>query len=130
MFLEIFSNLEDYLTLNNIPHPVILVFDRYKGHLGLAIAEYCNLHRMQLVLLCANMIHVLQPLIMDLSLVLQLFLIKLFRCQSVWSFQVSLPYADPPLALQQPGGKLTKTTVISEVARPAFKSALSRRERE
>ena len=27
-----------------------------------------------------------------------------------------------------PGGKLTKTTVISEVARPAFESALSRRE--
>ena len=74
-FLEILSDLDDYLTLNNIPRPVILVIDGYKGHLGLAIAEYCDLHGIQLVLLRANMTHVLQPLGMDLSLILQLFLI-------------------------------------------------------
>ena len=107
-FLEILSDLDEYLTLNNIPRPVILVIDGYSGHLGLAIAEYCDQHRIQLVLLRANMTHVLQPLGTDLYLIFSLFLINLFRCQSVWSCQVSPPYAAPPLALQQPGRKTLK----------------------
>ena len=73
-FLEILSDLDDHLTLNSVPRPVILVIDGFKGHLGLAIAEYCDQHGIQLVLLRANMTHVLQPLGTDLSLILPLFL--------------------------------------------------------
>ena len=73
-FLEILSDLDDHLTLNSVPRPVILVIDGFKGHLGLAIAEYCDQHGIQLVLLRANMTHVLQPLGTDLSLIFPLFL--------------------------------------------------------
>ena len=100
-FLEILSDLDNFLTIKNNPRPVILVIDGYKGHLGLAIAEYCDQHGIQLVLLRANMTHVLQPLGMGLFLKIALFLIKLFRCQSFRSCQVSHPCADPPLALRQ-----------------------------
>lgn len=60
-FLDILSDLDQHLTNNNIVRPVLL-FDGYSGHLGLAIAEYCLEHEIQLVLLRANMTHVLQPL--------------------------------------------------------------------
>ena len=61
-FLEILSDLNQHLTTHNIVRPVLLFVDGYGGHLGLAIAEYCLEHGIQLVLLRANMTHVLQPL--------------------------------------------------------------------
>ena len=61
-FLDILSDLDQHLTTNNIVRPVLLFVDGYSGHLGLAIAEYCLEHGIQLVLLRANMTHILQPL--------------------------------------------------------------------
>ena len=56
------SNLMDHITENNIPRPVILVIDGFSGHLGLAIAEYCDQNGIQLLLLRPNMTHITQPL--------------------------------------------------------------------
>ena len=61
-FLDILSDLDHHLTTHNIVRPVLLFVDGFSGHLGLAIAEYCLEHQIQLVLLRANMTHILQPL--------------------------------------------------------------------
>ena len=50
IFLEILSDLTDHITENNIPRPVILVIDGFRGHLGLAISEYCDQNGIQLML--------------------------------------------------------------------------------
>ena len=62
IFLDILSDLDQHLTTHNIVRPVLLFVDGFSGHLGLAIAEYCLEHEIQLVLLRANMTHILQPL--------------------------------------------------------------------
>ena len=62
IFLDILSDLTDHITENNIPRPVILVIDGFRGHLVLAISEYCDQNGIQLMLLRANMTHITQPL--------------------------------------------------------------------
>ena len=50
IFLDFLSDLTDHITENNIPRPVILVIDGFRGHLGLAISEYCDQNGIQLML--------------------------------------------------------------------------------
>ena len=62
IFLDILKDLSDYLDENNIERPVVLFIDGFSGHLGLAIAEFCEEFGIQLILFHSNMTHILQPL--------------------------------------------------------------------
>ena len=70
VFLEILSDLTDHITEQNVPRPVLLVIDGFRGHLGLAISEYCDQNGIQLLLLRANMTHITQPLDVNILLAL------------------------------------------------------------
>ena len=62
IFLEILKDLSDHIDENNIERPVVLFIDGFSGHLGLAIAEFCEEFAIQLILFHSNMTHILQPL--------------------------------------------------------------------
>ena len=61
-YVDILKDLDDFLTTNNIPRPVVLFIDGPNAHISLQAAEFCNLKDIQPWILRANMTHLLQPL--------------------------------------------------------------------
>ena len=57
--LEVLADLDEWLTAEDIPRPVILIIDGHKGHTGLE--EYCLSRDIQLWLLRPHMTHVTHP---------------------------------------------------------------------
>ena len=112
VFLEILSDLTDHITEHNVPRPVILVIDGFRGHLGLAISEYCDQNGIQLLLLRANMTHITQPLDVNIF----------GPVKSHTRALIHRWHSD------NPGKTLNKFSHITEIARPAFEAALSKKE--
>ena len=59
--LEVVEDLDNYVIEKQIPKPVILFMDGFKGHYGIEINEECDKQGIQLWLLRAHMSHVIQP---------------------------------------------------------------------
>ena len=61
VMLEVVEDLDNYVIEKQIPKPVILFMDGFKGHYGIEINEECDKQGIQLWLLRAHMSHVIQP---------------------------------------------------------------------
>ena len=59
--LEVVEDLDNYVIEKQIPKPVILFMDGFKGHYGIEINEECDKQGIQLWLLRAHMSHIIQP---------------------------------------------------------------------
>ena len=112
LFLHVLSDLDEWLTSNNIPRPVVLVMDGFSGHLGLEVAEFCESRDIQLWLLRPNTTHLLQPL--DLAFFSPLKSRMKSRSQ-IWQGQ-------------NPDKVLTKYSVMTHVAYPAMEEVFSKPE--
>lgn len=61
VMLEVVEDLDNYVIEKQIPKPVILFMDGFKGHYGIEINEECDKQGIQLWLLRAHMSHIIQP---------------------------------------------------------------------
>ena len=84
LFLQVLIDFDHYLTLNDIPRPVILFLDGASPHISLSAAEFCTTHNIQCWLFKPNFTHLLQPL--DLSFFASL---KRELKKLAWSWQTN-----------------------------------------
>ena len=84
LFLQVLKDFDHFLTLNDIPRPVILFLDGASPHISLAAAEFCITHNIQCWLFKPNFTHLLQPL--DLSFFASL---KKELKKLAWSWQTT-----------------------------------------
>ena len=61
LYVEVLADLDSYLTLHNIPRPVVLFIDGANPHISLEAAAFCKQKLIQPWLLKPNMTHILQP---------------------------------------------------------------------
>ena len=61
VMLEVVEDLDNYVIEKQVPKPVILFMDGFKGHYGIEINEECDKQGIQLWLLRAHMSHIIQP---------------------------------------------------------------------
>ena len=112
IFLDVLRDLSDHVENNNIQRPVILFIDGFSGHLGLSVAEFCSEFRIQLILLRAQMTHVLQPCDVNIF----------------GPAKTRIRAKNHHWHGDNPGKSLNKRTLISDVVRPAFEDVFSRKE--
>ena len=84
LFLQVLKDFDHFLTLNDIPRPVILFLDGASPHISLPAAEFCITHNIQCWLFKPNFTHLLQPL--DLSFFASL---KKELKKLAWSWQTT-----------------------------------------
>ena len=61
LYVEVLADLDSYLTVHNIPRPVVLFIDGANPHISLEAAAFCKQKLIQPWLLKPNMTHILQP---------------------------------------------------------------------
>ena len=82
LYVEVLRDLDSFLSVKNIPRPVILFIDGANPHISLQAASFCKEKQIQPWLLKPNMTHLLQPL--DLTFFSSL---KKQLKKSVWDWQ-------------------------------------------